>query len=318
MLESRFAILTAVATFLLLVVGGTVNPTGSSLACPEAWFVCHGSMLPEMTGGVLYEHGHRLVAMTVGLLQIGLTWLLWRRRPELRALAVLALVLVCAQGSLGAATVYYKLPIAISTSHLMVAMLYFALVIYLAWRTRRPAAALAPIPTARAVRSAPSADMSRLHAAIGATAVLVYLQIALGALVRHTGGALACLDLPLCRGSLWPAGAALPLQVHMAHRIFGAVVALVVIAVGVTAARRLRDRPRLRRLAAAAPLLAAAQVTLGLLAIAELRAVPIVVAHVGLAAALWATWVILWLSTRPAAASADEPAGALVGQAVWQ
>jgi heme A synthase len=60
-----FAIATAVATFLLLLIGGLVNPTGSSLACPD-WPLCHGSAFPEMTGGVFFEHSHRLAATTVG------------------------------------------------------------------------------------------------------------------------------------------------------------------------------------------------------------------------------------------------------------
>ena len=52
-LEHRFAKLAALATFLLLVIGGTVNPTGSSLACPEPTIVCDGQLFPPMVGGVL-------------------------------------------------------------------------------------------------------------------------------------------------------------------------------------------------------------------------------------------------------------------------
>src|SRR5215216_4538979 len=87
MLEHRLAKLAAAATFLLLVIGGTVNPTGSSLACPEPTLVCHGQLFPPMVGGVFYEHGHRLAAMTVGLLQIALTVMLARRRSGHRRLA---------------------------------------------------------------------------------------------------------------------------------------------------------------------------------------------------------------------------------------
>lgn len=83
----RFAILAAAATFVLLVIGGTVNPTGSSLACPEPTLVCNGQLFPPMVGGVFYEHGHRLAAMTVGLLQIILTVLLLRRRKDSKGLA---------------------------------------------------------------------------------------------------------------------------------------------------------------------------------------------------------------------------------------
>src|SRR6185503_8843567 len=108
MLEHRLAKLAAAATFVLLVIGGTVNPTGSSLACPEPTLVCHGQLFPPMVGGVLYEHGHRLAAMTVGFLQIALTFLLIRR--GMKRLAWLLLAMVVAQGALGAITVQYKLP----------------------------------------------------------------------------------------------------------------------------------------------------------------------------------------------------------------
>ena len=104
MLEHRFAKLAAGATAILLIIGGTVNPTGSSLACPEPTFVCNGELFPPMVGGVFYEHGHRLAAMTVGLLQIALTFLLLRRTP-LKRLAWLLLAMVIVQGLLGAITV---------------------------------------------------------------------------------------------------------------------------------------------------------------------------------------------------------------------
>jgi len=54
MLEHRLAKLAAAATFVLLVIGGTVNPTGSSLACPEPTLLCHKQLFPPMVGGVLY------------------------------------------------------------------------------------------------------------------------------------------------------------------------------------------------------------------------------------------------------------------------
>jgi heme A synthase len=289
------------------MVGGTVNPTGSSLACPEAWFICKGTMFPAMTGGVLFEHGHRLVAMTVGLLQIGLTVLLWRRRGEwLSRLGVVAFVLVCAQGSLGAMTVKYQLPWAVSTAHLMTAFGYFALVIYLAWRTR-PGAERAP---ARPIVS------ERMHTWIGIAAFAVFAQVTLGALVRHSGGALASVQLPLhdqsLWGSLWPAGQPLPLQLHLAHRIAGVLVGLLAAGVGIAAFRSLAgQRWQLRAVALLAPILVAAQVTLGVLVIWTLRSTPVVVAHVGVAAALWALFVTLWLGTRGASPAPVREASAM-------
>src|SRR5512140_2903323 len=74
----RYAIGLAGLTFCLLIVGGLVHNTRSSLACPD-WPLCFGSAFPKMEGGVLVEHSHRLLATTVGLGTIGLLIGLWRR-----------------------------------------------------------------------------------------------------------------------------------------------------------------------------------------------------------------------------------------------
>src|SRR3954453_22596452 len=70
----RFAVATAVATYLLILIGGLVHGTGSSLACPD-WPTCYGTFFPKMEGGVLVEHSHRLAAGTVGVLTLVLALL---------------------------------------------------------------------------------------------------------------------------------------------------------------------------------------------------------------------------------------------------
>ena len=74
----RFAVATAVATYLLILIGGLVHGTGSSLACPD-WPTCYGSLMPKMEGGVLVEHSHRLAAGTVVILTLALAAMLTRR-----------------------------------------------------------------------------------------------------------------------------------------------------------------------------------------------------------------------------------------------
>ena len=74
------------ATLLLIAAGGMVTSTGSGLAVPD-WPTTYGySMftfpLDKMVGGIFYEHGHRLIATTVGLLTIGLVIWLWRVEPR--------------------------------------------------------------------------------------------------------------------------------------------------------------------------------------------------------------------------------------------
>jgi heme A synthase len=296
MREHRFALATAAATYCLLVIGGLVHATGSSLACPD-WPLCEGQFFPAMVGGVLFEHGHRLAALTVGLLTVVLAALVWRRRSalQLRALAVLAVGLVLFQASLGAITVVMRLPLIVSAGHLATSMAFFSLVIYLAWRLR-------PEP-APAVPGAPR----RLAAAAAAA---VYGQIVLGALVRHTGSGLACnVRVPLCNGTLWPSGG--PAQLHMAHRILGVMLAALVLAASVPAMRAARAAGRRfpAVLAAAAPVLVAAQIALGFLTVTTFISVPVVTVHLALGALLLADALALFLSLGPRSALVDATSG---------
>jgi heme a synthase len=304
MLEHRFAKVVAAATFLLLVIGGTVNPTGSSLACPEPTFVCHGQLFPPMVGGVFYEHGHRLAAMMVGLLQIALTYLLIRRRRETR-LGVLLLVMVILQGLLGAVTVKYKLPWYVSTAHLMLAMSYFATLIYTSFRMR-------PAPTVLALDQHEKrvADLLGARSWIKLALAAVIIQLLLGALVRHLGAAMVCLGMPTCTisGEWWPdAGVQ---HLHMIHRAFGVITAIVTTTAAVHVWRRAKAWPTLRLMALLAPALVVAQIVLGIYTVMTMRSVPIAVAHFAGAASLWALWLSAWCMTRsraPRSRAAEAP-----------
>jgi heme A synthase len=305
MLEHRLAKLAAAATFVLLVIGGTVNPTGSSLACPEPTLVCHGQLFPPMVGGVLYEHGHRLAAMTVGLLQIALTLALLRRSRldrggdrSLRQLGWILLGLVIAQGALGAITVRYKLPWFISTGHLLLGMSYFAALIYTGFRTR-PAPSVVELGHHARLRDELGGARRWITVACGA----VFVQIFAGALVRHLGAAMVCLGIPACTrgGDWWPD--AWVQDLHMIHRGLGVLVAIITTAAAIAVLRRARSWPGLRLLAMIAPLLVVAQVALGAYTVLSMRAVPLAVGHFAGAASLWALWMSAWLMTAARAPS---------------
>jgi cytochrome c oxidase assembly protein subunit 15 len=291
MLEHRLAKLAACATFLLLVIGGTVNATGSSLACPEPTLVCHGQLFPPMTGGVFYEHGHRLAAMTVGLLQIALTITLIRRRPELTKLAWIALGMVIAQGSLGAITVAVKLNPLVSSLHLILGMSYLATLVYLSFLTASP----------RFDRARRERAVRVIHARrwIYAAAGVVLLQLVMGALVRHLGAAMVCLGMPSCtRAGDWFPDAGVQ-QLHMLHRAVGCIVAVVTTIAAVQVWRAAKDWPALRRLAMIAPVLVCTQIVLGIFVVLTMRSVPVAVAHFAGAAGLWALWMSMLLMTSP-------------------
>ena len=75
----RFAVATAVATFILTIFGGVVSVTESGLACPD-WPLCEGKFIPKMVDGKQFEHSHRLVASFVGAMTFGLCALLVKYR----------------------------------------------------------------------------------------------------------------------------------------------------------------------------------------------------------------------------------------------
>ncbi|HKY64340.1 MAG TPA: COX15/CtaA family protein [bacterium] len=286
-----FAVATAVLTWLLILVGGIVHGTGSSLACPD-WPTCYGSFFPEMKGGIFFEHSHRLVAATVGLLTIVLCILLLRQKDRgLRKAGFLAVALVIFQGLLGGLTVIYRLPTAVSTAHLATSMLFLLLLVYIAYRAFGP--------------RLPEAALGKAKPWVLGTLALVYFQIVLGGLVRHTGAGLACLDIPLCQGSLWPAGAPPILQVHMLHRLSGIVVGLAVFA---AAWRVARLDPKLRLLAGLAPLLVLVQIGLGLWSVHSALGLFPVTAHLGVGALLLVVIFLIYLNA--ARARAWEGAGA--------
>ena len=114
----RYTKLVAGSTFLLLLAGGMVTSTGSGLAVPD-WPLSYGQWMPAMEGGVLYEHGHRLIAGFVGaLIAMEALWLGRREtRVWVRRLGWLALGGVVLQALLGGATVLLRLPDPVSIAH---------------------------------------------------------------------------------------------------------------------------------------------------------------------------------------------------------
>lgn len=277
-----FAVATAFLTWLLIIIGGVVHGTGSSLACPD-WPTCYGSFFPEMVGGVFFEHSHRLVAATVGLLTIVL-WLalLFKGPPRLRKWGLGAFLLVVFQGVLGGITVIYRLPTAVSTAHLGTSMLFFALLSWIAYQTGTPP-----------VERFPSASLTGFRTWVGVTVALIYVQILIGALVRHTGAGLACLDFPLCQDSLWPALGSGQAKLQMVHRWGGVAVALAVVATCWRGWKVAAALPRIRMLLGFGIILVFVQIFLGYFSVVTGLGLFAVSAHLAVAALIWLDFICL-------------------------
>ncbi len=304
----RFATAVAAATGVLLFVGGLVTSTGSGLAVPD-WPLSFGQVFPPMQGGVLFEHGHRLVAATVGVLTVILAVWLWRVEPRrwVRRLGRLALLAVLLQGALGGLTVLLKLPVAVSVAHAGVAEIFFCLTSTIALVTSRSWLA-APEPSED--RGRPS-----LATLSFATAVTIYLQVLAGALVRHTGAGLAIPDFPLSFGRLVPPLSSALVLYQFVHRAGAALVSVAVIWTAGRVLRRHADRPALVRPALLLLALLAWQIYLGATVIWTRKAVVPTTTHLLSGALLLVTSLVLAIRARrllrPAAvrsASASAPA----------
>ncbi|MBI3565388.1 MAG: COX15/CtaA family protein, partial [Elusimicrobia bacterium] len=121
------------AAFLLLVAGGLVTSTNSGMAVPD-WPLSYGTWLPKMTGGVVFEHGHRMIATFVGfLILVTAFWTQFDEpRPAVRRLAWWTLGLVVLQGVFGGVTVFFNLPYQVSAAHATLGQTVFCLVLVMA------------------------------------------------------------------------------------------------------------------------------------------------------------------------------------------
>ena len=122
---------------------------------------------------------------------------------------------------------------------------------------------------------------------------------------------MVCLGMPACTmgGDWWPPEAVQ--RLHMIHRGFGVVTAIVTTTAALAVLRRARAWPALRLLALAAPLLVTGQLALGIYTVLTLRSVPVAVGHFAGATALWGLWISAWLLTgrrSEAHGASEEPA----------
>ena len=294
----RFAVLTAAATFCLIVAGGLVTSTESGLSVPD-WPTTYGQNmfafpLSKMVGGIRFEHTHRLIASTVGLLTVILAVWLARREPRrsVRRLGYFALGAVIAQGLLGGLTVILLLPPAISVAHACLAQTFFCLTVAIAvvtsrrWKDRAPAS----------VRAAYAADpVARIVAVTGA---VVFLQLLAGAVMRHMKAGLAIPDFPLALGRIVPPLTAFPVAVHFAHRV-GALVVAAFVALCVVRAFR-SGRPGAERAAVWLAALVLLQITLGAATVLTGKAVIMTTAHVAMGALLLGSTVAFGISSLAA------------------
>jgi cytochrome c oxidase assembly protein subunit 15 len=286
----RFALLLCFATLCLIFLGGQVKSHEAGLSVPD-WPLTYGENpvtfgISKWRGGIFHEHFHRLFAGGVALATVALAICLYLKenRVWLVVLGAGAVMAVLLQALLGGMTVWYQLPVLVSSSHAILAQTFFLITLVIWYglsreRTRRM----------DAIAAGARESVTPLKYGALILIALVYGQLFLGAVMRHTESGLAVYDFPTTAGSLLPwvdeaaladinhwrfentdsLGAELPdvtlnqVLIHLAHRGGALIVTTAIVVLAVLAFKRRATHPDLWRTALWLCGAVALQITLG-------------------------------------------------------
>jgi heme A synthase len=297
----RLALATIFMTFLLVIIGGIVRVSDSGLGCGPAesgfhgWPFCNGNVVPGLDINTIIEYSHRTVAGIVGLMIIALAVLAWRRHRGNRALvraATAAAVLVIAQGLLGAATVENNLDETLVATHLGLAMIFFALTIFI-WRASKAENhGVEPADGGRGFRPLAIASSGLAFCTIVAGGYMAGTQnygradYQLGDGAHHACGK----EFPTCNGDFLPFGNTRLVDIHLTHRVFVYLTTFFVLTLIVLALRR-RPSPGVVRNAWIAAAILGCQLLVGALNVWLDEYEALIVLHLALGTLLWGTLV---------------------------
>ena len=289
------AVFTVIATYGLIVLGGTVRVTDSGTACPD-WPLCHGQVIPPADTKVWIEFSHRLVASLIGFFILGLVFVIWRRYRHnaiMARAAIVAVGLLALQVIVGGVTVGTETEPAIVATHLTIALTLISTLILIAVAAQDPARA-----TLGKLRGI-AGRMPWLT--LAAFAGLLALMLA-GTFVSKTEAALAYPDWPLFDGKVTPSGSEEGI-LHYAHRLLAGGLGVLLIVFAVRAVRA-ETNPLVLAAIAVAFVLFTAQVFIGAGNIWFELATSVRIVHLALASALWVVLVfaVMWSHARSAEA----------------
>ena len=318
-----YALCMAVSILVLICSGGLVTSNDAGLAVPD-WPTSFGYNMFAFPlsrwlapGGVRLEHSHRLIATCEGILTIVLACAAGAVEPRrwVRNLAYATFGAVVFQGVLGGLRVRWQADW-IGIVHGCFAQAFFALVAVIALVTSRWWLTLG----AEDRRRPDPALLAGLGRTVLTVAILIYLQLALGAAMRHAHAGLSIHDFPKAYGHWWPQvhRADLPAlnhertevlheppttlaQIHlqMTHRMNAGLILAGILTVAWVASRQREMLPEpLRRVASAGVVLAAVQITLGIYTIWSNKAADIATAHVAVGATLFVWSVVTYVALR--------------------
>ncbi len=289
---------TVFLTFCMVVLGGVVKSTGSSLACPD-WQSCL-NFIPSTGGQLAIQEAHRLLGAVLGILSCVLVFLslmIRKQAPALHKACMLAFVLVVIQGAMGVATVLTQITPLYSTIHLMLSHLYFAVLLFIFFKTCDD-------------RKWPRSNSEKLIKLSAIGALLVFIQILLGGVIHHYGAgaacglgwenAILCQELTTEKLTFWPLNA--PGRLHMFHRINGILTLFALIGLTIPCLKyaRINKLKSLKRHLIGIHIVVTVQVLIGIKVIGTHIAPLGITLHLAFGLLLWALVVSLFLKIRGA------------------
>jgi heme a synthase len=306
-----YAVFVAASVLILICSGGLVTSHGAGMAVPD-WpnsFGYNMFLFPisHWVGGVFFEHTHRLIASGVGLLTVALCLLTLRveDRVWVKWLSGVAVLSVVIQGVLGGLRVTEHNAV-LGLFHGCLAQAFFCLVATIALVTSRFWYRMEPAPDQRAVRT--------LRFWTITLSGMLFIQLALGASMRHSHTGLSIPDFPTAYGRVFPPldGASIArinemratvqaappitpglIMLQYIHRGWAVLIVVGLVSVG-TAILRNRQLPGPVRFAAGLwILLVIVQFLLGAWTIWSNKAADIATSHVFVGALIFMTGVLL-------------------------
>jgi heme A synthase len=294
----RLVLATAVATFVLIIVGGIVRVSDSGLGCGpggsgfHGWPLCKGDVVPGVDLNSVVEYTHRALAGAVSLMILALVVMSWRRHRQFLGITVGLMLLILAQAGLGGATVEENLEEALVAAHLGLAMLLLGGLLYL-WRGAEGVRAQTGGPRLLALAASAAVFCTVVAGGyMAGTQNYGRADYQLGDGAHHACGK----EFPSCNGDFMPFGQSRLVDIHLTHRAFMYLASVLLIALIVVSLRRRVAVPYALALTG----LLVTQILVGALNVWLDEYEWLIVLHLALGTLLWATTLGLTLQVSPA------------------
>jgi heme A synthase len=294
----RLVLATAVATFVLIIVGGIVRVSDSGLGCGpggsgfHGWPLCKGDVVPGVDLNSVVEYTHRALAGAVSLMILALVVMSWRRHRQFLGITVGLMLLILAQAGLGGATVEENLEEALVAAHLGLAMLLLGGLLYL-WRGAEGVRAQTGGPRLLAVAASAAVFCTVVAGGyMAGTQNYGRADYQLGDGAHHACGK----EFPSCNGDFMPFGQSRLVDIHLTHRAFMYLASVLLIALIVVSLRRRVAVPYALALTG----VLVTQILVGALNVWLDEYEWLIVLHLALGTLLWATTLGLTLQVSPA------------------